>query len=341
LLDSPGGKVPNLGPNDGAYLFPLTGCRFEDYRPVLQAASAGFLGQTPLVTGAWDELRLWLCASSPHPAPESPAARMPVKAPDHPPYRLDHPGSSSWAYLRAASFDSRPGHADQLHLDLWWRGYNLAQDAGSYLYNDPPPWDNALQRSAVHNTITVDGLDQMTLASRFLWLDWAQARLVEHAGGNAAGWERLTARHDGYRRLGIIHQRSVTCYCDGRWLVEDSLLPAIAGSHPNQTRSARLHWLLPDWPWVLDSHAEQVQLTITSPAGPVDIITRCGVDGTSPGQVTFSLARAGELLAGSGVPEPTTGWSSITYAHKTPALSLAIVQAGQLPIHFTSEWRLP
>ncbi len=108
-------------------------------------------------------------------------------------------------------FTSRPGHADQLHLDLWWRGYNLAQDAGTNHYNDPPPWNNVLRRTGVHNTISVDGLDQMTLAGRFLWLDWAQARLIDHARSNDLAWERLTAQHDGYRRLGVIHQRSVTC----------------------------------------------------------------------------------------------------------------------------------
>ena len=141
------------------------------------------------------------------------------------PLRLDHPRSASWAYLRLANFTSRPGHADQLHLDLWWRGYNLAQDAGTYLYNAPPPWDNALSRTKVHNTLTVDGLDQMTLAGRFLWLDWAQATLIEQAGGNGVDHPRLTARHDGYRRLGVTHQRSVACLPEGGWLVEDSLLP--------------------------------------------------------------------------------------------------------------------
>ena len=166
--------------------------------------------------------------------------------------------SASWAYLRLANFTSRPGHADQLHLDLWWRGYNLAQDAGTYLYNAPPPWDNALSRTRVHNTLTVDGLDQMTLAGRFLWLDWAQASLVEQAGGNGVDPPRLTARHDGYRRLGVTHQRSVACLPEGRWLVEDSLLPEPGAKGPGAplpVHRARLHWLLPDWPWQLDTGA--------------------------------------------------------------------------------------
>ena len=85
----------------------------------------------------------------------------------------------TWAYLRAARFTGRPGHADQLHLDLWWCGLNVAQDAGTYLYNAPPPWDNALARSEVHNTLVVNGLEQMTRAGRFLYLERAQARVQQ------------------------------------------------------------------------------------------------------------------------------------------------------------------
>ena len=51
---------------------------------------------------------------------------------------------------------------DQLHFDLWWHGINVAQDAGTYLYNGEPPWDNPLVSTRVHNTITIDGRDQMT-----------------------------------------------------------------------------------------------------------------------------------------------------------------------------------
>ncbi len=45
LSDPESGRVPNLGPNDGAYILPLTVLPFADYRPVLQAASRAFLGE--------------------------------------------------------------------------------------------------------------------------------------------------------------------------------------------------------------------------------------------------------------------------------------------------------
>jgi hypothetical protein len=59
LIDPFSGQVPNLGPNDGAYILPLTICPFADYRPVLQAASLAFLEQLPFPSGPWDEMVVW------------------------------------------------------------------------------------------------------------------------------------------------------------------------------------------------------------------------------------------------------------------------------------------
>ena len=96
-----------------------------------------------------------------------------------PPYILLNHQNGSWATIRVARFHSRPAHADQLHLDLWWRGINLAQDPGTYLYNSAPPWENSLTSALVHNTVTVDGQEFMLRAGRFLYLDWAQGKVIK------------------------------------------------------------------------------------------------------------------------------------------------------------------
>jgi hypothetical protein len=164
LLDPVSGRVQNLGANDGAYIFPLTICPFADYRPLMQAAAQAFLDYQ-LPRGVWDEMSLWF--------------GIPLESRKYlrtERYLGDHLyAKNSWAYLRTAQFTSRPSHADQLHLDLWWRGLNVAQDAGTYLYNAPAPWDNSLTSARVHNTVTVNGRDQFTRAGRFLYLDWFDA----------------------------------------------------------------------------------------------------------------------------------------------------------------------
>ena len=368
LLDS-SGQVPNLGPNDGAYILPLTACPFEDYRPVLQAASAAFLGETLLASGPWDEMSAWFCpiaqtTSLRQSAPTVSNRRDRTSLPSPvSPHVLRTPEGTSWAYLRAERFHSRPGHADQLHLDLWWRGLNVAQDAGTYLYNAPPPWQNALAGSTVHNTLTVNGLDQMLPAGRFLYLDWAQASVLARqslaaplpeagrgrgVGGADDAGERLTAQHDGYRRLGLLHRRIVTAQAGPRWLVEDILMAASpASSLPTENSAAVeacLNWLLPDWPWEVQASQDnsQVVLMLQSPYGALALKLAIWPPGiVLENRPSLQLVRAGEVLLGAGEPAPVWGWSSPTYGVKIPALAARFTHRGSLPLQFSSEWIFP
>ena len=271
LVDSASGRLPNLGPNDGALIQPLSACPFWDYRPVLQAASRAFLGQPAFPPGAWDESSHWLGQTQ-----SKGDLFQPTNAvTDGTPHILRSPDKRSWAYLRIARFHSRPGHADQLHLDLWWRGLNVAQDAGTYRYNAPPPWDNALAHSAIHNTITINSQQQMQRAGRFLFLRWAQAYQTSSASGendiarrDSTSVQRLYAWHDGYRQFGIHHQRCVTVTNQSDWFVEDSLLPV--GRKPLPAAQAflvRLNWLLPDWPWELKGANLRLQDPLRVDAG--------------------------------------------------------------------------
>ncbi|MBM3144726.1 MAG: hypothetical protein FJ010_07090 [Chloroflexi bacterium] len=340
LTDSETGRVPNLGPNDGAYILPLTVLPFHDYRPVLQAASQAFLSETAFGPGSWDEMGLWLCSSAKCQVPgvKCQVSSDTTKNVEHDTWHMARGTSPStlhaprsWAYLRAARFSDRPGHADQLHLDLWWRGLNVAQDAGTYLYNAEPPWDNALTHTAVHNTVMVESCDQMTRAGRFLYLGWAQAEIVAHDTAEDGSWQRLVARHEGYRRLGVIHQRAVTAYANGRWVVEDQL--SSVTRRPSSVLG-RLHWLLPDWEWMITDSESKIELL--SPYGWIVL----KISGQSS-VASYQLVRAGELLHGSGSISPTWGWVSPTYGQKAPALSCSMIAESPLPITFTSEWVFP
>ena len=357
LVDPLSGGAPNLGPNDGAYIFPLTVCPFNDYRPALQAAAQSFLGASPFGSGPWDEMALWLGRGSDF----SRFGRA-----DETTKVFTTMGSSpivlrsaqSWAYLRAARFTSRPGHADQLHLDLWWRGLNVAQDAGTYRYSAPSPWENALAGVQVHNTVSVNGQDQMTRAGKFLWLDWAQASLrTAPPPADLPAFASLTAAasHNGYRRLGLIHQRTVTVDAPDHWLVHDDLLAtghaARRGLKPGARRIRngrkdvyRLHWLLPDWPWEVNASQAGFALCLSSPEGWIMLNISAPPGFPRP---ALHLIRAGALVYGEGQVLPIQGWTSPTYGHKIPALALvaemnaveAVVQ-GTPPrlASFVSEW---
>lgn len=338
LLDPESGRVPNLGPNDGAYLMPLAAGGFEDYRPVLQAAGLCFCRAAPLPAGPWDEMSLWLAVGPLKGAPPPGAGSQIESAP----LVIRSSDSGSWAYLRAARFTSRPGHADQLHLDLWFRGVNLALDPGTYQYNADPPWDNSLAASVVHNTVTVDGRDQMRRAGRFLYLDWAQAcSIIDRRSERSA--PEVSAEHDGYRAYGLSHRRTVRCLLGGIWEVADSILP-LSDQASRQRRAAALHWLFPDWAWdvELSDCDHRAVVSLDSPFGPVRIELFGEAAGASREACPeLQIVRAGEILYGSGPALPIHGWVSPTYAVKYPALSMRWVATGCPEIRFFTRFILP
>lgn len=349
LLDPESGKVPNLGHNDGAYILPLSVCAYPDFRPVIYSAAQTFLHTKLAPDGPWCEMMYWLC-----PPTQPSLVTLGVKPGNDEggTIQIDssqmccprNPLNNSWAMFRVASFRARPAHADQLHVDLWWRGLNLAQDSGTYLYNGLPPWDNSLTSAFVHNTVTVDGQEFMLRVSRFLYLDWAHAKVI--AQGSVASDEisSITAEHNGYRKMGLVHSRKVTTFRDGHWEIIDR----ITGSH-NQPHAIRLHWLLPDWEYELHEAPENdpfssIELRIRSPYGWVALKMGHSLseakNQTSSG-VNFQLVRAGSLLFGTGIVSPYMGWASPTYGEKIPALACILEVSQRLPLELKSEWTLP
>jgi len=318
LLDPVSGGMPNLGANDGAYIFPLSIGSIGDHRPVIQAGARRFMGYN-LPAGAWDEMSLWFGLPYSKELFETPR------------YLGDavH-GRDSWGSLRAVRYRSRPSHADQLHFDLWWRGMNIARDAGSYLYNAPAPWDNSLTHTAVHNTVSVDGLEQMTRAGRFLYLDWARGWKRKPIESDPAILERESGHHNGYRRLGIRHERTVTVFNDEHWEVEDSLL-RVKGKP--RLHTYRLHWLLPDWDWQVDIIDGGYELHLKS--GKDAVILH--LSSSQPG-AALSIVRAGELLSGDQPVSPISGWYAPTYGKKEAALSCSLQVSSQQVVKFSSHF---
>ncbi|HEY9076267.1 MAG TPA: alginate lyase family protein [Anaerolineaceae bacterium] len=315
-IDIPSGQASNLGANDGACILPLFSGGFREHRPTLQAGLRAFGGASSLPAGAWDELSLWLGLETLTHSKEGNTRNGSA-------LRID--SGDSWASLRCLGYRSRPSHSDQLHVDLWWRGENIARDAGTYRYTAPPPWDNSLSAACLHNTVTIDRRDPMWRAGKFLWLDWAQGQVL------TASADQITAKHTGYRRSGLIHRRTLRRTSDG-WMVEDTILPE--QHNTAEGHSALLHWLLPDWDWQL----EDSTLTLSHPGGgSLRINIQADIGATLQ---SLRLARAGSLLVGDGEISPLQGWFSPTYNLKQPALAFLAQFSGSLPLRFCTRWML-
>jgi hypothetical protein len=315
LTDSETGQAPNLGANDGAYIFPLTDLPYHDFRPVVAAAGKAFLGVDIYHQPVLDEMADWFGLN----APENPAQTQP-QASD----MLRVESGSGRAFLHTAHFTDRPSHADQLHVDLWWRGVNVARDPGTYAYNAAPPWDNALTTARVHNTLTIDNRDQMTHAGRFLWLDWAQAEVLAYELNDQEQIVWLAAEHNGYLKRGALHQRIVEATNTG-WIITDNILPS--ENMESKLHQVRLAWLLPDWDWELDNE------------GGIKLLGKPFKFTLSlEGVEDVSLFRTGERLSGAIDPEPAWGWVSPTYGSRKAALCLLAQISGTLPMEIRSRF---
>jgi asparagine synthase (glutamine-hydrolysing) len=311
ILDPETGHVPNFGANDGALILPLETAAYDDFRPVTMAAHFQAHGRR-LVLGqrCGEESLLWLFGAAALRAPTETGALAPLACARGGLFTLRQ--AASWAFIHAEHFCDRPGQADQLHLDLWWRGVNLARDAGTYLYYGPPELYAWFRGSCIHNTVTVDGQDQMQPGPRFLWASRAQACMLEQS---VAG---LVAEHDGYRRLPapVDHRRGVVALGNDRWLVWDEL----TGSGEHQFR---LHWLLPDVPWQPGADGD---VLLTTPEGPFHVAV-WAEDGA-----TASPWRIERALEGM----PAWGWESLHYGERTPALSLILEVSTKPPARFVT-----
>lgn len=167
------GEVPNHGPNDGAFVHPVTLAAYRDFRPVLTSVCAMFCHPYPANLEMDMEVLTWLGVASP---PVGPALGDGVRT-----------GRSGWAagrvgkmvvFLRAGEYRSRPGHSDCLHLDIRMACGELVVDPGTYAYNRAGIWRNGLAGARVHNGPIVDGREPGIRGPRFLWFVWPSARIV-------------------------------------------------------------------------------------------------------------------------------------------------------------------
>ncbi len=292
LIDPQNGQMPLYGSNDGALVLPLNNCDFIDYRPLLQLGAYVTKKQLFFEPGPWDEDIFWLYGDQP--LSPKPLSLSKTSFPHGGTYLLRD--SNSKAIIRCTDHRSRPSHADQLHVDVWMRGKNIACDAGTYLYSGEGIWRNGLAHTSVHNTVTVDHLDQMKMLTRFTWTNWSHGKVLRHDENNWHG------EHDGYKRLAdpVNHKRMVMSLDEDRWLIVDHLT-ALKPHH------YALHWLLNDFAFKHQSNAILLS---------VDSIKYKAQFGVIEGNEKLSVVRA--------EPNSTRGWRSQYYGEKEPAISLML-----------------
>jgi Heparinase II/III-like protein/Heparinase II/III N-terminus len=321
-VDPVSGLAPNYGSDDGSLIFPLATASYHDFRPLVQLGAA-VLNQPGLNCGPWDEAALWFGVK---PAQRQESCLVASAQTGY--FRLGD--QTSWALIRAGRYTRRPFQADQLHVDLWWRGMNLARDPGTYLYNGSAPWNNGFAGTAVHNTVTVDDQDQMRRVGRFLWVDWAQASGRAYASNSHACADRFKGEHDGYRRLGVTHRRAVQWLGGSGWVLVDDISSEVEAAE----HDVCLHWLSADLP--LEVADSPFQVVFTSDVARI----RWSIVSSVPGSA--AIVRAGKPIGINGtsnfgnIEAPLLGWEASTYGELRPAVSLVQRARSRLPIRFVT-----
>jgi hypothetical protein len=311
LTDEGSGGAPNYGSNDGSLLFRLDTLPFGDQRSALALADWIAGQRRHLDAGPWDEALLWFCGEEPLRASVQKRPREDFAAPEGGYYTLR--AGNTWAMVRCCAYRTRPAQADLLHLDVWWKGINLAADPGTYSYSAPAPWTNGLRHTGVHNTIEVDGQDQMEAGSRFTWFGWTQGRLSRRDTQTPA-LKLLEGEHDGYLgRLGIRHRRAVMLVGGLLWVVVDDL----GGTGVHQLRS---QWLFPG---SLQESLEAATLRLSSPAGPCAIAFH-----TFTGDGERHAPRVEAVVPS---PDSRAGWFSPHYGSRSPSLAVIVTDTARLP----------
>ncbi|RPG38869.1 MAG: heparinase [Muricauda sp. TMED12] len=226
--DKPSGKLPNYGANDGALFFKLTNDDYRVYTSQLNDLSAVLYNEV----SKKDESQQWYGVNN-----------SKVVAHEHQNLAAFPLGGnfvindgSTKTFIKCAQFKDRPGHADNLHVDIWLDGENYIWDTGSYKYNTTEEYSGFFSRCHGHNTVSVDGKDQMLKGSRFIWNYWikkAKAKLSETTVSY-----RFDGYFQGFRELGskIVHKRSLTKEKkQNKWTISDSIQNA-------DNLNAQLYW---------------------------------------------------------------------------------------------------
>ena len=119
--------------------------------------------------------------------------------------------------IRCTKFKHRPGQADMLHFDLWYKGVNVLTDIGSYSYNPEEKFKGYFSATKNHNTITINNENQTKRGPRFLTIDWTEGFLNEFTHNKSSVF--FSGYHTAYKN---IHTRKVE-YKDNCYIITDEI----------------------------------------------------------------------------------------------------------------------
>jgi len=224
------GWLPNYGANDGALFFKLSHAHYRDFRPQIQAL-ANVLGTDAGIgilfeDAAWygvDKKMTWTCKPADGIHTFSKGGYYIIREPD------------TLTFIKCGSYKDRPSQADNLHIDVWYKGENILLDAGSYKYNTDAANMRYFSGTASHNTVMIDDKDQMLKGGHFIWYYWSQCKDATLQEDAQAYTFTGAVNAFSYIKYDIVHRRTIIKQ-KGKpvWKIKDELIGVPEGMQMRQ-----------------------------------------------------------------------------------------------------------
>jgi hypothetical protein len=242
------GCLPNYGANDGALFFKLNDGDYRDYRPSLDALAKSLKMDLDFPK---TEDELWYGLQGKGDEKWKPVTG--IHAFEKGGYYIFRE-PETLTFIRCGNHTDRPSQADNLHLDVWYKGQNILRDAGSYKYNTDAETLKYFSGTASHNTVMIEDYDQMEKGARFIWFGWTQRKDFAFRETTDSYW--FSGSIVGFKHFGkdIIHQRQVIKQKDESvWVINDSLINKPVGSKMKQLWHLPLSHFPVEWIITMDT----------------------------------------------------------------------------------------
>lgn len=175
FVQNDSGAVPNMGANDGAMIENLHNCDYRDFRPSLQLYFSLLKGHCIFPQGDYNEPAFWRLGNSYNQLEqkniEKPNALLLDKQ-----YAILR-NKDIDIYIKVPNGEFRPMN-NPFHLDLWYKGKNIAIGSGSYSYNAGIK-TKQYKSIASANTVHFDNTEPMPQLTNFLNGEWIKAKQLD------------------------------------------------------------------------------------------------------------------------------------------------------------------
>ena len=222
FMDRNSGWLPNYGSNDGALFFKLSEGHYRDYRPQLNALHYALSGTHLFNDRTILEDVYWYTGQSNGKFQEVNIPRL---------ARFDAGGfygmreNDGLTFIRCGKHKDRPAQADNLHLDIWYKGKNILHDSGTFQYNTDPDLSEYFMGTTGHNAVMLGNYHQMLKGPRFIWFYWTQAIDAELSETEDQYIFFGSIKSFTYLNKNIVYQRKVIKEKDKAvWQVEDKII---------------------------------------------------------------------------------------------------------------------